>query len=190
MSEPSAPAQRPAAAATAEPDDEPARRECPLGDGSTERELVHRELAEEHGARALEPPRDERVARRDVIGQHARAAGHLHARDGDQIFQRDRHAVQRSATRAAADLGVGLFRLGERHVAGDRDVRAQDRVVRGDAIEVRHGRLDRGQLASCQRLADAAQVEIRDAHRHGSSSAAGTAARRRSRSGSHSSHIA
>src|SRR5205823_14977991 len=48
-----------------------ARRKCPLGDGPTERELVHRELAEEHGARALDPPRDERVAHRDVIGKHA-----------------------------------------------------------------------------------------------------------------------
>ncbi len=156
---------------------------------TAERPLVHRELTEDHRARVVQPSRDEGVARRHVVGEELRAARHPHAGDGDQVLQRNRHAVERTAAPAPLAFGVGGLCARQRLIGHHRDVRAQHAVVPLDPAEILLGRLDGRHVTPRERVAHAAQIEIGDGYRHGSSSGVGTSARRRSRCGSQSTHM-
>jgi hypothetical protein len=63
------------------------------------------------------------------------------------ILQPDRDAVKGAPNLAFRDLALGLPRLPERKLPGQRDERRELRLERADALEVRLRELDRGELA-------------------------------------------
>ena len=79
--------------------------------GRAERELVQVGLADEHraGLRRCAIAGASRL--RDMAVAHARRGGRRRAADVEQILDRDRHAVQRSAVVAGGELAIGLARL-------------------------------------------------------------------------------
>ena len=97
-----------------------------------ERELVQVGLADEHRAGLPQMGDGRRVALGDVALAHARRRGGRRAADVEQILDRDRHAVQRSAVVAGGELAVGVARLLPRLVGHDQDEGVQPRVVRLD----------------------------------------------------------
>ena len=113
----------------------------------TDRPLGHAELAEEHRARVAQALVDGRVLVRDDARAVPRPRGHLEAADRDVVLQRDRDAGQRAERPAGTGRLVDRRGLLERQLAGDGAIHVQRGIERVDAIEVRLGEADRGQLA-------------------------------------------
>jgi hypothetical protein len=94
-------------------------------------------FADEDGAGLSQAPHDRRVARGRGLAAQPHAGARRHAFDVEQVFHRDRHAMQRSAPCACRDLSVGRVRLCERGVGQHERVRMQAAVERSDPVEQR-----------------------------------------------------
>ena len=82
-----------------------------------EGELVQVGLADEHRAGLPQVARSTGASCvGDVALAHARRRRRRRARDVEEVLDRDRHAVQRSAVVAGGELAVGLARLRARFV--------------------------------------------------------------------------
>src|SRR5207248_824029 len=75
------------------------------------------------------------VACGDVAGPNARGGGRWLASHVDEILDRDRHAVQRTAIDAAAAFLVDRTGHGARALGVDKDERVGTRAVLGDGGE-------------------------------------------------------
>ena len=64
--------------------------------GRAERELMEVALTDDHGAGSPEPPDHRGVGAGDLIGADAGRRGGGHTRDVDEVFERDRDAVERA----------------------------------------------------------------------------------------------
>ena len=94
----------------------------------------------------MEPPEDDRAGnaqsahRSSVLVGHEIAVGERAEGRGsptgmEEVFDRDRYAVQRPAVAAGAYLRFRLLRLGGRDLVHHRQIGVQRRVHRGDAVE-------------------------------------------------------
>src|SRR3984893_14033154 len=110
-------------------------------------ELMRRELAENDGAGAAQTRHAYRIGRHDVIDQYLGMASRRQARDIDDIFDTDRHTMQRPAQAARGDLSLGS--LGSIHcrVAIEADEDVQFRIEPSDALQQRLHKLNRRQLS-------------------------------------------
>ena len=123
----------------------PRRAEMLVGAPAAHREFDRVGLAEHDHALREKAARQGRGGRRAAVAPHHRAAGRDAALDVDQVFERDRHAVQRSDRMAGADRLVGGLGGEPRVVGIDVDKGVQLRIVRGDAGEQRLDDIDRRQ---------------------------------------------
>ncbi len=142
--------------------------------GRPERELVQVGLADEHRAGLAQVGDRRRIAFGDVAVAHARRRGRRHAADVEQVLDRDRHAVQRTAVVAGGQLLIGLARLPQRLVGHHEDERVQPRVVGLDAAQASFGDAHRGELPRPQ-----AAAELLDGHHRGCAPPAGGGVRGR-----------
>src|SRR6266849_5339633 len=99
-------------------------------------ELVHVELAQQHGAGRVQPLDHRRVISRDLVFEHLGAARGFAARGGDDVFVSERNAVERTAIGATADLVFGYLRLAQRPLGGHGDIAIKLGIERLDAVEV------------------------------------------------------
>ena len=157
----------PVATATAEPPlIRPRRGSDPADAGRTkrrlvarrpERELVQIALAYQHGPRMTQRGghRGIRAGRRRV--EHARARGRRHAALIDQIFERDRNAVQRAEPLPARPRAVGPRAL-ERLFTGHRNEGIQRWIEPFDHVETLARKTHRREAVTklSQRLLDRA----------------------------------
>ena len=152
VSVPSVASAMPAATLTADPPlDPPGDRvgSCGLRAGperrvlvrGAERELVQVRLADDDGAGLAQLRDRRRVATGDVALAHARRRSRRRAPDVEEILDRHRHAVQRTAVVSGRQLAVRLARLPPRLVRHDEDERVQARVVGLDAPQALLGDL-------------------------------------------------
>jgi hypothetical protein len=99
-------------------------------------------LADDDHAGRDQPAGQRRRARRPPLAPARRAAGDEAAVQFDQVFQRDRNAVQRPDRVAGADRLVGRLG-GEPGVVGiDLDEAVEPRLQRRDAREASRGQID------------------------------------------------
>jgi hypothetical protein len=130
-----------------------------VSDRGPEREVVKVRFADEDGPGLAKMRDGGRVALRHVPFAHARRGRSRHATDVEQVFDRDRDAVQRAAIGAGGELLIGFARLPQRVVGHHRDERVQPRVVRLDAAQAFFGDTGRSELARAQ-----AAAELFDGH--------------------------
>ena len=97
--------------------------------------LVEVGLADDHRPRIARPDDHVRVARGDVAFADAGGRRGRRARHVEEILDRDRDAVQRSAVAARRQLAIEIRRLPRRGVAHDQDERVQPRVVLVDPLQ-------------------------------------------------------
>ena len=114
--------------------------------GRAERELVKVRLADEDRASHTEASDERRVTSRDVSLAHPRRGCGGRVSDVDEIFYRDRNAVQWSAGVTVLDFLIELFRLRQRFVNEYGDVRVERWIALGDARQTAFGRGFRGQF--------------------------------------------
>ena len=122
-----------------------------------QRELRHRELAEQNGARPIEAVHHGRVEVGREVRVHGRRRGGRNPRGVTQVLDRDRDAMQQPPIRAFPDFrfrGRGLLQ-GE--VRGHREIAAQPAVQRGDAVEHGPGQFDRRHVLVLQQFGDFGQ---------------------------------
>jgi len=70
---------------------------------------VHAGLADEHRAAGAQPFDDRGIVVRHMILEQFRAASGAHAFGAEEILDRDRNAMQRTAAFAATQFLIGLF---------------------------------------------------------------------------------
>ena len=131
---------------------------------AAERELVHRQLAEQHGACLSQASGGGGVLSGNAVCHDLGACRRLDAVGVVQVLERDGYAVHGAAIVAAQDFGFSLPRLCHRSVVQHGDVAFQRVVEFVDAIEEYTGKLDGGELAAFDqdaRLADGEVVEFR-----------------------------
>ena len=116
----------------------------------SERELVKVGLPDEHRAGLAKIHDRRRIAVRDVPFSYARSGRGRHAAHVDDVFDRDRHAVQRAAVVPRGQLAVGFLRPATRLVRGDRDERVEPRIIGVDPAQARFEGFDRRRLARPQ----------------------------------------
>jgi len=105
-------------------------------------------LPDKHDAGAAQMRGDRRVAlSRRVSGAHAGRGGGRRPAHVDQILDRHRHAVQRSAIVSGGDLAIGFARLPSGLAGHDEDERIQPRIIGLDPRQARVGRFERARLA-------------------------------------------
>jgi hypothetical protein len=92
-------------------------------------------FADEDRAGGLQAPHHRRVAGRHGLAAQPHAGAGGHAFDVEQVLDRDRHAVQRTAPCVCRDLFVGRVGLCERGVGHHQRVRMQVAVERRDPVE-------------------------------------------------------
>ena len=124
--------------------------------GHTQGNLVHIELTQQHGPGSLQLFNRRRILLGDILRKEFRAGRGTHTLRVIQVFQRQRHAVQR-AKRAAfqrlAALRFGLRLAGalQSRLRRQRDEAVQAPIQPFDALQVRLGQFERryAPLAHC-----------------------------------------
>ena len=102
-----------------------------------EGELVEVALADQDRAGSSEPSHHRRVPSRRGAPRDPRGGGRRNPGEVDQVLDRHRYPVQRSAVAAGGDLLVGPVGVDPGAVAEHRRERPQGGVAVGDAVECR-----------------------------------------------------
>ena len=120
----------------------------------------HLQLAKDDRAAGREPLDDGCILLRHVVLVDGHAGSSRHTLGPAQVFDRDRHAVQRAADFAAADLGFRGPRLRQCLLGHERRVAVQRAVERLDARKLSFGDLDGRQLARAQPAGEIGKLQI------------------------------
>ena len=107
--------------------------------GAAQRELVHRQFAQQDAARAFQPLGSRGVNVGNAVYVHLRTGRGADAGGVVQVFERERDAVHHAAKLAAQHLGLGDARLSEGAVFKYQDERVQVAVGRLYAIQTGAG---------------------------------------------------
>ena len=119
------------------------RAEIRVDPGRAEGEFVQVGEADDDAARRAQGGDGFGVRFARTFGNQARAAGPHHAPNGEQVLDRQRHAVQRAEIVARHDRRLGGAGVGQRQVRIDRDEGAQPAVQPLDPVEAGLHGLDR-----------------------------------------------
>ena len=133
--------------------------------GRPHRELVHVELADDHGTFLLEPADDRGVVGRDEIAEDLRAAGGADPPGAEHVLDGEGNPGEGAAFPGGDGL-VGRRRLLERLIRRDGQEGADPAVDRRDPVQNRPGQLPRGYFFSFQKpvgFLDGQVVELHDA---------------------------
>ena len=133
------------------------------------------ELAEEDRARRAQAGGDLCVAAGVPALVHDRAGAGRSVERRDQVLQRERHAVDGALRGPVCELVLRGARPRERGLGGHHDVRAQRRLQRLDAGQVRLGRGDRRHLARAQPRGELGEGQLGELRHRGIVSHAGRA---------------
>src|SRR6187549_936167 len=100
-----------------------------------EGKLVEIGLAQKDCARLAKARHDDRVASRNMAAPDVGGSSRWHALQVDDVFQRNRHAMERTAVMTACELCVSLSSLSERMVCQHRDIGVDGWIAFGDSLE-------------------------------------------------------
>ncbi len=137
-----------------------------LGEGT----LGMLQLAEQNGAGLAQARHDGRVVVRPGVASDRHAIRRRDAFCEDIVLDRDRHAVERSARAAGADLLLCLLGLVQGEFGGHQSVGLERRVERGDPVQHRPRRFDGRDRAAANASAELRRVKKMNLRGHGVSS--------------------
>ena len=124
-------------------------------DGSrTESQLVQVGLAEHHGAGSGQTRNDRGIRVRNPAVVEFAATRREYPFGRDQILDRDRYPMQRSAVVTTGEFRVGSVCLLERQVRRHRDKRIEPCLEPLDPVEHQRRQCDRGELVGPDKRAD------------------------------------
>ena len=129
--------------------------------------FVRGQLAEQYGARVVEPGRRRGVVFRNAIEKDARVARGQDALRVVDVLQRERDPVERATIPARADLGLGLLRLLAGQIERARDERVRLSVVLLDAPDQRLDQLEGRQLSGGDQARELGNREVVEFSGHG-----------------------
>lgn len=125
-------------------------------------------LAEDDGARVLEPAHDGCICTGTKVAMKRGACRRRNALGPEQVLERNRHAMQGPPIPALRDVGVRGFRLGHGRFRHHVNVAAEIAVDGVDPVELRARHLQRRDFARLEVCRERGEFEIVQGVGHGS----------------------